>query len=178
MFTLSSRHPWLNKLIPGKINTLLIILLVWLWYHPPAWVTQQHRVVPSIDIHLLDGRMIQLSSLRGQVVLVNFWATWCPWCRKEMPDIARFYRDWHTHGITVLALSLDDNPQLAEQYMQQHDYHWPTGIADTNSQLAFGGVGQIPASFIIDQQGVLRYSIKGQIYYGRLISLVQPLLTR
>ncbi len=168
----------IRRFLTDPVNLLLIALIVWLWFHPFAHVQPRHETLPPLVIHRLDGTTLPLSSLRGQVVLVNFWASWCPYCLKEMPEIRSFYRDWHARGFTVVTLTLDDDPQAAVRYLAGHNEPFIAGIADGSLQQAFGGIRQIPASFIIDRQGVLRDRIDGQVYYGRLQKLVVPLLNR
>lgn len=171
------RYPVLQRIIPSRINILLFGILIYLWYHPPAWVSHPQKPAPDIVIHMADGRSMMLSSLRGQVVLINFWATWCPYCVHELPQIQSFYHDWHARGFTVLALSLDDNPQLAVRYFHQaHDDDLPLGMADQATQHAFGGISKVPSSFVVDKNGMIRDAISGQVFYGRLVDLVQPLL--
>ncbi len=176
MFDLIARHPFLKRLIPSRFTAILLLLLAYVWFRPPAWVSHPQRPAPAVNIDLLDGRQIKLTSLRGQVVLVNFWASWCPYCVRELPQIQTFYRDWHGRGFTVLALSLDDNPQIAASYLSKGHYDFPAGMANAASLQAFGGVHQIPSSFIIDRQGIIHDAIRGQVYYGRLEDLVKPLL--
>ncbi len=135
-----------------------------------------HRSLPPLSVQLLDGHTLPLSSLHGQVVLVNFWASWCPYCLKEMPEIRSFYRDWHGRGFTVLTLTLDDDPDKAARYLAEHGKPFIAGRSDAGIEQVFGGIRQIPTSFIIDRQGVLRERIDGQVYYGRLKQLVTPLL--
>ncbi len=173
----SVRYPRLKRWMPSPVNLLLMGALVYIWFHPLAWVSHPQKPAPNIQIHMADGRSIDLASLRGQVVLVNFWATWCPYCVHELPQIQTFYRDWHNRGFTVLALSLDDNPQVAAAYLRKAHDELPLGVADEATQRAFGGINRVPSSFIIDRQGIIRDAISGQVYYGRLVDLVSPLLT-
>ena len=178
MFNPIHRHPWLKRLIPSPVTAVLLIAIIWLWFHPPATLTAVNQPAPDVTVRLLNGQQLALASLRGQVVLVNFWATWCPYCIREMPAIASFSRDWQSRGFTVVSLSLDDNPATARAWLKRHDYRFVSGMADASIQQAFGGIRQIPSSFIIDQNGRLRERIRGQVTYDRLQNLVSPLLTR
>jgi Thiol-disulfide isomerase and thioredoxins len=81
---------WLKKLTPSPVTLLLLGLIVYVWFRPPAWVSDEQRPVPNVQMMLTDGRVVSMESLRGKVVLVNFWATWCPYCRHEMPDMQAF----------------------------------------------------------------------------------------
>lgn len=165
----------LKKLRPDKWTLLLLGLIVYFWFRPPAWVSEEHRTLPPLQFELLDGRRIGLEDLRGKVVLVNFWATWCPYCRHEMPDMERFYRDYRARGFEIVALSQDDDRETVRRFMAAEGYRFPAAMAE-GSAAAFGGVGRLPTSFIIDKQGRLRQKISGQVHYARLEDLVVPLL--
>ena len=169
-------HPWVKKLTPSPFTLILMLLIVYFWFRPPAWVSDEHQPVANVAVTMTSGQVIPLASLRGKVVIVNFWATWCPYCRHEMPDMQAFYRDWHAKGVEILALSIEDDPKLVAGFMQQQAYTFPAGLADAATQRAFGEIKKVPMSFIIDKKGVIRHKISGQVYYGRLENLVTPLL--
>ncbi len=165
-----------KKYRPDWLTLVLLGLIVYVWFRPPAWVSDENRAAPEVKVALLDGRQTSLEQLRGKVVLVNFWATWCPYCRHEMPDMERFYRDYQAQGFEILALSQDDAPEPVRQFMEKEGYHFPVAMAEASHAAAFGGVSRLPTSFIIDKQGRVRHKISGQVHYARLESLVKPLL--
>lgn len=167
---------WANKLKPDWLTLVLLGLIVYVWFRPPAWVSDENRLVPEVKVALLDGRQTSLEALRGKVVLVNFWATWCPYCRHEMPDMERFYRDYRAQGFEILALSQDDMPETAHQFMTKEGYRFPVAMAQAEQAAALGGVSRLPTSFVIDKQGRVRHKISGQVHYARLEGLVKPLL--
>jgi len=167
----------IKKHFKKHIVTLILIgLIAYIWFRPPATVTDLNQALPNLPFTTLDGRMGTLEGLRGKVVLVNFWATWCPYCRKEMPAMQRFYDDFRGRGFEILAFSIDDDPAKVAQFMRKEGYTFAAAMADGDIQQAFGPVSQVPMSMIIDRDGRLRHSIKGQVYYGRIEDLVQPLL--
>ena len=102
----------------SPVTLILIGLVAWLWFRPPAWVDDVNEPAPDVTVRLIDGRPLTLSELRGKVVLVNFWATWCPYCRHEMPAIDEFYRDTRARGFEVLALSLDSREDEVVKFMR------------------------------------------------------------
>jgi thiol-disulfide isomerase/thioredoxin len=174
-------HPWLNKpwvkkLTPSPFTLILLALIAYFWFRPPAWVSDEHQAVSNISITTTDNRVISMADLRGKVVIVSFWATWCPYCRHEMPAIQAFYRDWQGKGVEVLALSIEDDSALVAQFMRQENYSFPAAIADATTQQAFGKIDKVPMSFIVDKKGIIRHKVDGQVYYGRLQDLVTPLL--
>jgi peroxiredoxin len=166
-----------KKWRPDIWTLLVIAAIVYVWFRPPAWVSDLHRSAPDMQVHLLDGQQMSLGQLRGKVVLVNFWATWCPYCRHEMPAMEAFYRDYRERGFEILALSQDDSAAVVEDFMRKENYHFPVAMADVASTAALGEVSRLPTSFVIDKQGVVRHKISGQVHYARLEALVIPLLS-
>ena len=86
---MTKTRQFLKKLQPSPVTAILIGLIVYLWFRPPAFVDELAYAAP--DVATLPGQ--RLSDLQGKVVLVNFWATWCPYCRHEMPAMQAFYRE-------------------------------------------------------------------------------------
>ena len=167
---------WARKLKPDWLTLVLLGLIAYFWFRPPAWVSDQGRAAPEIRATLLDGRRIGPAELRGKVVLVNFWATWCPYCRHEMPAMERFWQDYRGQGFEILALSQDDNPAQVRDFLAREGYHFPAAMMAPGQATALGEVSRLPTSFIIDRRGQVRKKISGQVHYGRLEDLVKPLL--
>ncbi|MDW8322872.1 MAG: TlpA disulfide reductase family protein [Burkholderiales bacterium] len=162
----------LNRFRPRPVTLILLGLVVYLWFRPPAWVDALDQ--PAPDVPIGEGR--RLADWRGRVVLVNFWATWCPYCRHEMPAMQSYYQDHRHCGFDILALSLDDDPQVVARYMREQGYTFPATLALPGVAAAFGGVDRLPTSFVIDRAGRIRHKVSGQVHYARLERLVSPLL--
>jgi len=108
----------------------------------------------KIDFALkdLNGRTWKLSELRGKVVLVNLWATWCPPCRKEMPDLDALAKEFGPQGLVVLGLT-DEDAATARKYLSEHPYGYPILLDEGgNVKQAYDVVG-IPKSYVYDRQG-------------------------
>lgn len=102
----------------------------------------------------LDGRTYTPESLRGKVVLLNFWATWCPPCRREMPDLEKLYQRFAPQGLVVLAVS-DEKRETVEGFLAKQHYTFPVLLdAGRKVNTAFGIEG-IPNSFLFDREGKL-----------------------
>ena len=118
---------------------------------------------PEIVLKDLQGRDVKLSDLRGKVVLVNFWATWCKPCKEEMPAMQASYDKLRDKGFFVLAVNeLEDTARVAE-HIRTHGHTFEV-VMDHNNQVAnvYGVVG-LPASFLIDPQGIVRERIAGSL---------------
>jgi thiol-disulfide isomerase/thioredoxin len=174
-----SAAPWLRRLKkyrPDWITLVLLGLIVYLWFRPPAWVTDLDTPVADARAVLLRGDTVELSQWRGKVVLVNFWATWCPYCRHEMPAMEEFYRDYRDKGFEILAVSTDEEEGTVREFLREEAYTFPVAMGNGELSHAFGSPSRLPTSFILDKQGHIRHKISGQVHYGRLEDLVEPLL--
>ncbi len=105
-----------------------------------------------------DGREIDLAKLRGKVVLVDFWAPWCPPCVAEAPRVVAAYQKYHEKGFEILGISGDKDPAAAQKFMKEHGMTWPQYFKDPGDNNRFGRKFQvhgIPAMFLIDKNGIL-----------------------
>lgn len=167
-----------KKYRPDWLTLVLLGLIVYVWFRPPAWVSDENRMAQEVKVALLDGRQISLEQLRGKVVLVNFWATWCPYCRHEMPAMQAFYQANRSRGFEIVAYSLDKTQAEVDEFMRANGFTFPAPLAAPPVMQAFGGVDRVPLSFVVDREGVIRQRIAGQVHRGRLEKLIEPWLSR
>lgn len=117
---------------------------------------------PAVTFEMLDGSTLPLRDLKGQVVLVNFWATWCPPCRAEMPGFQKVYETKHADGFTVVGVSTDEVPVArVASFLSDHHIGYPVALATQQTVAAFGGVSSLPTSYLIDRKGRVRYVVRG-----------------
>jgi thiol-disulfide isomerase/thioredoxin len=111
---------------------------------------------PPLTITTLDGREFDLKALRGKVVLVNFWATWCGPCLAEMPLLEKYYRRFQGKGLELIALSIDEpgNREKVRRVMSR--FHYPGAMVSDASKNGFGVPDGVPVTYVIDAQGVIR----------------------
>ncbi len=118
---------------------------------------------PEFSLPALDGRQVSLNDLRGQIVLINFWATWCPPCRAEMPEIQALYESHRGQNFTVLAINQAEDDRSASQFAQQLRLTFPI-LLDRDGAIARQYQLQaLPTSFFIDRDGVIRAASLGQM---------------
>jgi cytochrome c biogenesis protein CcmG, thiol:disulfide interchange protein DsbE len=110
---------------------------------------------PDFELASLDGKNISLASLRGHIVLVNFWATWCLPCRKEMPEIETAYRA-HPGTFIVLAINNREDASLVQRYISELNLDFPILLDPDGAAASAYNVMGLPTSFIIDRAGIIR----------------------
>lgn len=114
----------------------------------------------DFTVTLLDGKTFQLSQEKGKVMLIDFWATWCPPCRAELPLIQEYYKKLHKKGFDIIGISLDSKEEKLRQFIKEKKIPWRIAFSgqgwdDKTSDLY--GVISIPSYWLIDKKGNLRY---------------------
>lgn len=109
------------------------------------------------------GRNMRLSELRGQVVLINFWASWCSPCRQELPLLNKIYTQYRSAGFVLLAVNVDDNRKDADTMLKRLNLRFPTLFDGGKNVAKLYGVDTMPATLVIDRDGRVRYVHRG--YY-------------
>ena len=135
---------------------------------------------PAFQLDDLEGRMVPASTWDGQIVLYNFWAAWCPPCRREIPgfnEVREFYRD---EGFEVVGIAIDEKEPVTRFLAKLGDIAYPQLIGVTEGSKvmsAFGNAaGGLPYSVLVDRGGVVRYTKRGELTKGELIKQLDQLL--
>ena len=115
---------------------------------------------PPLELKDLSGRVHRLADYRGKVVLINFWATWCPPCRTEMPDIQAAAQA-HPDGLVVLAINNAEDAETVKRFAQQFNLTFPILLDSDGSVARKYGVQGLPTSFFIDRAGIVRAANMG-----------------
>jgi len=111
------------------------------------------EMAPAIEAHDLNGDLISSASWKGKVVIVNFWATWCPPCREEIPALIALQNKYKDR-LQIIGISEDDDaPEKVQKFAQQQGMNYPIVMATTEIIDAWGGVPALPTSFVVDPQG-------------------------
>ncbi len=120
-------------------------------------------LAPDFALPSLDGKMVRLSDLRGKKgVFINFWATWCPPCRLEMPTIEKVYQDYKSRGLEILAVSIDAGPKGAiESFMRELKLTFPVVLDPEMEVMRRYKFFALPSSVLIDKQGIVRFKEQG-----------------
>lgn len=134
---------------------------------------------PEATFTTLEGRQIALADLRGKVVLVNFWATSCPGCIKEMPDMVETYQRYKDRGFEIVAVAMSyDPPNYVATFAKTRQLPFPVALdVDGAHARAFGNVQLTPTSFIIGKDGSILEQKLGELDFVRLNALLDKELT-
>ncbi len=104
-----------------------------------------------------DGKVVDFAIFKGKVVVIDFWATWCPPCREEIPGYIQLMKAHAGEGLVVIGISLDQaGPQVVKAFAAKAGINYPLVMADEEILAAFGGVEAIPTTFLIDREGIIR----------------------
>ncbi len=146
-----------------RLKAILLIILasVLLIAGCSAGAEQGVRIgnpAPDFQLLNLEGQNVSLSNLRGKPVLVNFWASWCPPCRAEMPFIQEIFEDeeWSDKGLVILAINIGERPSTAKRFMASNGLSFPVPL-DTSQNVALKyNVSAIPTTLLIDKDGIIK----------------------
>jgi cytochrome c biogenesis protein CcmG/thiol:disulfide interchange protein DsbE len=114
------------------------------------------KLAPDFTLTGLDGQAVSLSDLRGQPVLLNFWASWCGPCSMEMPFLQGVYEKWSGKGLVLLAINMQEDPMEVKGFIENAGYTFPVLLTTGNDVPLAYNIRGIPATFFIDTDGVIR----------------------
>jgi thiol-disulfide isomerase/thioredoxin len=121
-----------------------------------------NRKAPEIARADLNGARVDLKSLRGKVVLLNFWATWCAPCLAEMPVFSAWQQQYGPQGFQVIGISMDDDAVPVRKLLTKRKTTYPIAMGDAKLGERYGGVMGLPLSYLIDRNGVVRARFQGE----------------
>jgi thiol-disulfide isomerase/thioredoxin len=131
---------------------------------PSAGPPAVGQVAPDFTLSDLNGNTYTLSALRGKVVIVNFWATWCPPCRAEMPSMEQLHRELGDEGLVLLAVNIEkDGRQTVPKFLAASPHSFPVLVDDQETVQKRYGVYKFPESFVIRKNGVIDDKVIGAI---------------
>ena len=153
------------------------IFFTLLFFFVPIVTLGQESRPAQLTVKDIQGRYIRLSDYRGKVVLINFWATWCPPCRKEIPDLIRLQREYRNRGLQVLGVTYPPQ-KLAEvrRFVRRLKVNYPVGLGTTETTLLFSQSESLPLTIVIGRNGTIQDIIEGILLPEEFEQRIKPLL--
>lgn len=146
--------------------------------HPDVKLGEIGSQLPDFSVQDLRGHPISSGDLRGKVVLVDFWATWCQPCKKEMPGYQRLADRYGSRGFVVIGFKFDTMMDTEDplRFAQRIGVHYPLAVATDEIKQKFGGIEGLPTTMLYDRQGILRTKVIGFEYTDNIGAALKPLL--
>jgi cytochrome c biogenesis protein CcmG/thiol:disulfide interchange protein DsbE len=137
-------------------TALILVALTAAWTHAAP-----QKTVPDVTLQTADGIAVPLSSYKGKIVLVDFWASWCVSCKTAFPALNAIYREYEAKGVAVLAVNLDERRKDADAFLGAHPHQMPVLFDPKGASPVAFGVKGMPTSFVIDRTGTIRFTHMG-----------------
>jgi thiol-disulfide isomerase/thioredoxin len=153
-----------SRMVPG-IRWMTATLLVLSIVLSGAGNVEAGKKMPDFSKkNVVDGTVVSSDAYRGKVLLVNFWATWCPPCRKEIPYLIKLQEKYQGKGFSVIGISMDEGgKRVVRKFLEKLKVNYPVIIGNAKIAREFGGVIGIPVSFVVDRQGNLVKRLDGYV---------------
>ena len=158
-----------------NIIWIIIILMIGIYLFPTiknrvAFAGNKpalNEMAPEFSLKDLSGKNVRLSDYKGKVVLVNFWASWCPPCKMEIPGIQKVYTAYKDKGFTVIGIATDD---VSPSFIKSMGMSYPVVLADNEVISDYGNISGIPASFLVGKDGRIIKKVMGMYFESSLKS--------
>ena len=149
-----------------KISNHLLKQLAYLLVASSMLFTQAHALkigdkAPDFTLKAMSGKNLKLAEQRGQIIVLNFWASWCGPCRKEMPVLQKFYDKYQDLGVSVWGVNVEQENQAGRDFLADLDLSFPIFFDDSNTISENYQVEAMPTTVILDRNGIIRYTFKG-----------------
>ncbi|HZQ07578.1 MAG TPA: TlpA disulfide reductase family protein [Anaerolineae bacterium] len=179
---------WSNTRSYLLIALFIAFGIAWTWFNrlPKVNASDAARTVaphtnfmaPTFTLQSITSETLDLDALKGKVLLVNFWATWCPPCRAEMPAIDKAYRANKDAGFVVLAVDQQEDPRVVKAFGEKYNLTFPLLLDRDGSVNVLYGVSALPTSYFVDRRGVIRDmmiggSMSSEFIEGKIKTLLE-----
>ena len=147
----------------NKLKKILLVLTFFVLLIPTGYADNIKGAAPDFTLKSRSGENIKLSELRGEVVMINFWASWCAPCRQEMPLLEELYKKYSDLGFTLLAVNVEEDSSKADILLKDIPVTFPVLYDNTNKVTKLYKVVAMPSTIIVDRDGNMRYLHRGYL---------------
>ncbi len=134
--------------------------------------------VPNLDLITIEGQPWRLSDYKGRVVLINFFATWCGPCRKEVPDLVNLHNNLRSKGFSAVGLAVGSDPEGVAKFAAKYGINYPVAMYGKDEVEKYGTVSAVPTTFLVDRQGMIAGGAEGLLDKDSLEKKILELLGR
>jgi thiol-disulfide isomerase/thioredoxin len=142
-------------------STAAMMAAVFMIVGRDAAATAASTAAPAVEWRSGDGALVRLADAKGKVVLVDFWASWCPPCKESFPALDRIEHDFRARGVDVIAVNVDEHRKDADTFLAAHPHQMLVVFDPLGESPKAFKVRGMPTSFVIDRQGDIRYTHQG-----------------
>lgn len=134
---------------------------------------------PDFSLKSVDGKIVKLSDYKGKVIILDFWATWCPPCRKGIPDLISIQKEFK-NDVVIIGISLDSDKTIKDVpgFIKQYGINYPIVYGDEKVVTSYGGIQAIPTAFVIDKKGYIADQHIGLVDKSAYINKIKELLKK
>lgn len=138
--------------------------------------TQIGKKAPNWELIDLDGKPVKSDTYKGKIVILNFWATWCPPCRAEMPDFMKLHAAYKDKGVVFIGVSLDNGLGPVKRYVRTEKINYPILMGNAKMVAEYGNFSAIPQTFVIDAEGRINKQFRGLVKFDQLKKAITSLI--
>lgn len=136
------------------------------------------KPAPAWKLKDLEGKKVSLEDFKGKIVVLNFWATWCPPCVKEVPDFIALQKQYGADGVAFVGVAVDDDKKDLKKFIEKEGVNYPILISTDKVLKDYGDVGMIPTTFVIDREGKITAKHAGLVEKAVLEADLKPLVKK
>ena len=147
----------MNKTLLVGMAVVAIVLGIYVGKHSRSGHGQPaiagHPLAPDFSLPDLTGHSVSLTSFRGKVILLHFWATWCEPCREEIPHFVELQNKYGDQGLQIIGVSMDDGPEPVRDFYQRFKMNYPVVMGNAKTGEIYGGILGLPIAFVVGRDG-------------------------
>ncbi|MCM8768663.1 MAG: TlpA family protein disulfide reductase [Candidatus Omnitrophica bacterium] len=153
-------------------------LIIAAWLALAGLLLAVDGAAPDFSLKSLTGKTVKLSDYKGKVVVLNFWASWCPPCRREIPDFVKVHQAYRGEGVEFIGIAIDEKIEDIKKIVEQNRVEYPIVLGDEKVQSLYGGINAVPTTFFVNQEGrIIRKKI-GAMNQEELEEIIKSLLKK